>query len=493
MKTLSTLLTASLLAASPLASAATFTVTSLADSGTGSLRNAIAQANATAVTDTIVFQPGLNGTIAMTSELLVTENLAINGPGADRVTLDAQRLGRALHFDNPTGAARSWTISGLTVTNGLANATGNDNGGGLYYESPAFSSIRPALTLSNMAFAGNEAARTGGAISVSGADLVLSDTTVLDNTVRNGFQPSGGGLFFNRGLVRIERCWISGNTADLIGGGINFASPGVSAIISDSLVQQNQASLSGAGMHAGTMSSMTISRSAFIDNVLTSQPQGAGIYFAAVTDPGSPTNVIENSTFSGNVSLSQSGRGSALAVVQGNMTVRNSTFAFNKTAPNFAPDPNSGGALWVSNGNTTSVTVQSTLFEGNTHGNTLLPSDLVRLSGGSPGSSLSVDHCAFPTLPAAGVITAFGSGNLEVEAQLLPLSYSAGGLTPTHALPKTSPVIDRGSNPGNLMTDQRGAGFTRGWSDPDSRNGAPDIGAYEVRGDAIFVGDFEQH
>ena len=47
--------------------AATFTVTNLNDSGPGSLRQAILDANAAAGDDTIVFQSGLSGTITLTS------------------------------------------------------------------------------------------------------------------------------------------------------------------------------------------------------------------------------------------------------------------------------------------------------------------------------------------------------------------------------------------------------------------------------------------
>ena len=51
----------------PAADAATFTVTNTNDSGAGSLRDAIDDANATSVPDTITFQTGLTGTITLTS------------------------------------------------------------------------------------------------------------------------------------------------------------------------------------------------------------------------------------------------------------------------------------------------------------------------------------------------------------------------------------------------------------------------------------------
>src|SRR5438094_630357 len=72
------------------------TVTNLADSGSGSLRDAIVAANAHPGADTIDFAPGLQGTIALTSgELLITESVAIHGPGASRLAVsgnDASRV-----------------------------------------------------------------------------------------------------------------------------------------------------------------------------------------------------------------------------------------------------------------------------------------------------------------------------------------------------------------------------------------------------------------
>src|SRR6516164_9896129 len=68
----------------------TFTVTDLGDAGVGSglqgdLRYAINTANSNAdLSNRIVFQPGLTGTITLTQgKLIVTKPLEINGPGAD--------------------------------------------------------------------------------------------------------------------------------------------------------------------------------------------------------------------------------------------------------------------------------------------------------------------------------------------------------------------------------------------------------------------------
>src|SRR5688572_28889262 len=56
------------------------TVTTLADSGAGSLRNAIA---ATPSGGTVDFAPGLAGDIVLASQIDIDKNLTITGPGVD--------------------------------------------------------------------------------------------------------------------------------------------------------------------------------------------------------------------------------------------------------------------------------------------------------------------------------------------------------------------------------------------------------------------------
>lgn len=66
-----------------------------------------------------------------------------------------------------------------------------------------------------------------------------------------------------------------------------------------------------------------------------------------------------------------------------------------------------------------------------------------------------------------------GSGNLVgVDPLLASLAFN-GGPTRTQALFTGSPAINAGSNPLNLTTDQRGAGF------PRVVGPAADMGAYE--------------
>src|SRR5262245_31303377 len=57
----------------------TFSVLNLADSGEGSLRQAVLDANANTGADVIRFDGRLQGTITLASELSITDDLAING------------------------------------------------------------------------------------------------------------------------------------------------------------------------------------------------------------------------------------------------------------------------------------------------------------------------------------------------------------------------------------------------------------------------------
>lgn len=116
------------------AHAATNTVTTLADSGAGSLRQAIADSIAD---DTITF--AVTGTITLTSgELVITNSLAIAGPGATNLAVSGNSARRVFRIGNPVASV---TISGLTICNGKS-ADGIDGG----ISGRAGRRFRPAVT-----------------------------------------------------------------------------------------------------------------------------------------------------------------------------------------------------------------------------------------------------------------------------------------------------------------------------------------------------------
>src|SRR5262245_39364222 len=65
-----------------------FLVNTLADGGPGSLRQAVLDANTLPGPDAIRFADGLGSTIVLTSgQLTITDDLTIDGPGADRLAV----------------------------------------------------------------------------------------------------------------------------------------------------------------------------------------------------------------------------------------------------------------------------------------------------------------------------------------------------------------------------------------------------------------------
>jgi fibronectin-binding autotransporter adhesin len=126
--------------------AATYTVNSNADSGAGTLRQAVIDANANAGVDTIQIDPALNGgTISIVSSLPpLTENVIIDGPAASTLTvqfvsvssifsggfgIDKQNAG-TLIFDGRNSYTGGTTITGGALQGDSFSLTGNivDNG-----------------------------------------------------------------------------------------------------------------------------------------------------------------------------------------------------------------------------------------------------------------------------------------------------------------------------------------------------------------------------
>src|SRR5882724_6954074 len=100
----------------------TYHVMNNADDGTGSLRAAIVAANAHLGADKIVFDASLSGqAIALTSgELLITDDLTINGLGASNLTVSGNNSSRVCEV----AATANVTLSGLTITGGRAVSGG---------------------------------------------------------------------------------------------------------------------------------------------------------------------------------------------------------------------------------------------------------------------------------------------------------------------------------------------------------------------------------
>ena len=456
--------------------AATFTVTHLADNGAGSLRAAVASANAASGTDTIRFQGGLAGTIALGSEILIADSLSIEGPDPQLLTVAGSTGNRIFTLDRASGERTTTTLSGLTFANGQAS-----DGGAIYANDEN-------LVVRNAVFSDNASVSRGGAIRLADGNLTLEDVTLVGNQAGPGNGATGGAVYFSKGSLRMKRCLVQDNNAGY-GGGLYLGTPAPDVVIEDSVFLDNASYYAGGAINAGTtMPSFHVARSSFIGNS-TQQPMGSAIDYGGSTGPGSSPGVIENSTFSGNFTSHSGGRG-IITVESGTLYLRNSTLAFNQTANGEFVSPGDGGVVWVGDA---TLYIDSTLFAHNTHGNAGTRVDISPAS--YSGSIIHVSNSLLHTTPPAGLISGTNVGNqFDTDAQLLPLAIEGTGFAPVHPIPQDSPAIDAGSNPASLATDQRGPGFPRTVDLVACRHPSlarADVGAYEYRIDTLFCYGFE--
>jgi hypothetical protein len=404
------------------AHANTITVTNTNDSGPGSLRQAIADANDGDTINTT----DVSGSIELSSgELLVKKNVTINGPGAEKLSIENTHSSRV--FEIASGEVV--TISGLAINSGHAVA-----GGGIYNAG--------ILEVTDCSISGNEA---GG-------------------LRENGL---GGGIFNENGAtLTVINCAISGNAADQGGGIYNGGSMQIaSTTLSDNFVGavfSQQTSVGGAIYNDGTLD---IADSAITGNTATGTLQRGGIG-GSIFNAG--TLAIANTTISGNLAGSTgafSGAGGGIANGGGNLVIQNSTI--NDNTADGPSGSGFGGNIFIGEG---TLEIENTILNASSGANIF--------NFGSQGAVIS-DGYNLSSDNGAGYLTAAGD-QINTDPRLGPLRDN-GGPTFTHALLRDSPAIDAANPNFNLnnfelplIYDQRGLGFDR------VKNGRSDIGAFEA-------------
>jgi hypothetical protein len=254
-------------------------VSNLNDSGTGSLRDAIAITNASPTDDSITFSISA-GTITLTSgQLTITDDLTITGPGADLLTIDAGGNSRVLSV----GAGVTASLNGLTITGGDAGETaGISQGGGIYSEGD--------LTLTEVRVEENEADEGGGIYFKLGT-LTLIRSSVTDNEAIDAVNNAGGGIYITDadGLI-IESSTIARNEADYVGGIVVI---NTESEITNSTISTNVANLGyGGGLyyHADTTTDAMLTNVTIAENS-AGTGTGDGIFIDPTYDNGIRLNL----------------------------------------------------------------------------------------------------------------------------------------------------------------------------------------------------------
>jgi len=492
---LASCLAAAFCLASPLAHAANRTVVNCNDSGSGSLRAAIAAA---ASGDTVVFDTAAMActTISVTAGQLEVgvQTLTLQGPMSPTLTISAGTgSSRVIHDGVSVGMAdtsRKLTINNLTIADGhrtvtvpaggfiveggcidadgdvtLSNSTvtgcsvtsngGNAQGGGIAsYSLHAYNS----RIINNVAYAspptpnnGNTYFAIGGGASVRGGALVVKTTTVSNNIVEAGGTPTrtiGGGLsILSEGPKTISASTISGNSADRGGGLYAYFSrytAGEPLIIESTTIAGNHANKLGGGAFVFSLyAPEQISNSTISGN--DSSGTMAGLFAGAASNELTGNTIVLNTSAKGTATYDNNVYAEAAGLyIAGAATLRNTIVANNVATDTGASDLNK----------TSSSTIDGS--------HNLIRATLAGTT--APADTLTTD-------PLLGALA------------------DNGGPTLTHALLAGSPAIDAGCAASGFPNDQRGSGYPRVWGI------APDIGAYETgdpaSGDIIFRGGFD--
>lgn len=508
------LVAAALIAAAP--AAAEVHVTSSADSGAGSLREAIEVA---APGETVTIDPGVNPVLS--TEIKIDKSLTIRGQGASATTISGGGVTRVFNVGSVTPGI-AVRIEGLGVAEGRASDGANG-------------APEPASTPAGNGSPGGG----GGAIRNSANQLELVNVALTKNVAGNGGTggmgislPPGvggaggsGGAVSNSGTATITGSTLSGNRAGMGGAGgtsisFFFPTPGSAGgggavansgtlTMSNSTLADNEAgsgavggSFTGIGMsgsgggNGGAVINtglLTVTGSTLEDNAAGSG--GLGGFGPTVAGPGGSggngggifaegTARIENSTFvensagSGGAGVPSSSLGGAGgaggnggAVVAAGVSVvgiAGATFAEN--APGAGGPGGIGATVSGANGSAGSggalsgvLTVRGSILAANTGTNPNCNAGVVDAGG----------NVAFPE--AGGCV-----GPAVADPKLDPAGLANnGGPTQTIALLAGSAAIDAvptgaclNASGTPLSVDQRGVGRPQG--------AACDAGAFEV-------------
>lgn len=325
-----------------IAHATSFSVTTIADNGNGSLRTAITNANATpntAHTITFTTQYPASGTIALQSALplILAQNLTIAG-GDRSPVIDGQDLYQIIRVSD---ANTTLDISDLSLINGHSTRHG-----GCLYDASAVPPTTGTLRITQVVFSGCHAIAgnlaRGGAIywPREGASLVIESSRFSGNYVsatQSGGQSDGGAIHADSSTT-ITNSWFENNQTASNGhggwgGAVYLGGTGQSSSVSDSTFRNNAALATAVPQTSGfggaialicDTCSLAVRRSYFRDNAaafggaIETQKAGTGAVDVALT--------LTNNSFVNNYSVDSGG---AVYVFKTKLALGNNTFYAN--------------------------------------------------------------------------------------------------------------------------------------------------------------------
>ena len=226
-------------------------MTNTNDSGPGSLRYAIQEAESLPGPNLITFAAGLTGAISLGSSLDISSNVTIEGPGASSLTVSGG--GASWYFSVfVVNSGVTASLSGLTIADGWSEYGGGIFNGGI-------------LTLTDVVLSGNTASEGGGGIDNDGT-ATLTDATISGNSAFDG-----GGIA-NYGSATLTNVTLYGNSATY-GGAIGNIKG--SLTLANVTIAGNSAVIGGGGIANGG--------TAWLNNTIVANNSGGDIEYASVS------------------------------------------------------------------------------------------------------------------------------------------------------------------------------------------------------------------
>jgi len=506
-------------------------VTSLNDSGPGSLRQAI---DAAKPGSTITFDARLQGKTIVTRDTLdITKNLTIHGPGAGNLSINSDSSIVVEVFKDTSLTVMGLTFRGGQASRGIGNGLfSNDtflnNGTLILIESAISGSVSSGignsgtLTLRDSVISHNKdiGIENTGRVTITKSTISGNAGGGITNSGFPGPPTSGTG---NSGIVSIMNSTISENTGPKgsssvsAGGPVIFASGGGidnsgTLIITNSTISHNTATsttedfdtvgmkgtpdvlvISGGGIFNHTpQGTVFITNSTIFGNTAASNYSTLPVYTFSrmlVTTGGGITNygstlTITNSTISGNTASICSGFNGATFSINGGITnyggKADITFGtlYNNTAQ--------GGGRDIFTGNGEDDNGQTILGHVQIR-NSIVAGDTAHRGPDIAGMLFSYGYNLFQDNSGATFDPA--TSKLHGTAKTLSVNdlsrlfadpvalRNNGGPTTTYALGPDSPAVDQiplaACDINGITTDQRGM------RRPDGKEQFCDIGAYE--------------
>jgi hypothetical protein len=264
--------------ASP-AQATAFTVTNLNDSGAGSLRQAITDAESSSGADTIGFQSGLSGTITLASQLPTitdTAGLTIDGAGAN-ITVSGNDSVQLFQVGSGMPGAQL-TLKNLTVADGFAPI-----GSGLLND-------RGTVEVTNSTFSGNSATEGAGIFNLGGTVTVTNSTFSGNSATTAALSHGGGGIlntgFSGNGVLTVTNSTFSGNSAARAGGGIANTDTGTLTVANSTFSGNSTASENSGVPRGGAIDTTSGTPTATLRNTIVANTTQGDNCFGPITDGG---------------------------------------------------------------------------------------------------------------------------------------------------------------------------------------------------------------